>query len=144
MKNKVQLDLEKVQKAHSVFRDSIVRLPSFKIEYVEDPLAMEPFDALASRFERCLEVLVGKFLRTLEIHETGLSSPTLRDRLNFAHKIGIVSDVEVWLEMRDFRNRIAHDYLPEQLAQIFAAIQGRFAHEIERTTEAIRIYVSNL
>jgi len=130
-------DLEKVLRAHRAFRSSVDHLPVFHSEMLENPVAMEPFDALAGRFERLIEVVAMKALRTLELYEMGASSPTLRDRLAYAAKRGWVSDVELWFEMREYRNKIAHDYLPEQIDIIYLAITGRFLIEIDETVRRL-------
>jgi hypothetical protein len=85
-----------------------------------------------------VEVFLGKFLRSLELHENGASSTNLRDRLSYAVKRGLVRDVETWLEMREYSNKIAHDCLPEQLVTIYAAIRGRFAAELAWSVVAAR------
>jgi hypothetical protein len=41
-----------------------------------------------------------------------------------------VTSPEIWVEMHDILNLIAHDYLPEQLVSIFEAIRTRFLVEI--------------
>lgn len=48
-------------------------------------------------------------------------------------KIGLVGDATLWLTMRNVRNRIVHDYLPTQTAQLFAEIAGPYGAELERT-----------
>jgi uncharacterized protein YutE (UPF0331/DUF86 family) len=96
---------------------------------------MEPYDALASRFERFIEIALNRFFRSVEIHQFSKSSESLRDRLLIMQKIGLISSVELWMEMRDFRNRIAHDYLPEQLAVIFNSIRDRFGAEMKVCVE---------
>ena len=128
---RLRTDFVKFRKAVATFLNSVARLPPLPSSIIEDPVAMEPYDALSSRFERCVEVFLGKYLRSLELHVMGAASATIRERLQFGHKIGLLKDVELWLEMREFRNRMPHDYLPEKLGELFEAIRGRFAHEIQ-------------
>ena len=141
---KLQADVLKVEKAFRTFRSSIDHLPPFDRDLVDDPVAMEPFDALTSRFERLVELVLSKAVRSLEIHEMGASSPTLRDRVAHGVKRGWLSDVELWMEMREFRNRIAHDYLPDQLESIYGAIVGRFAAELSVAVSRLVSYVRGL
>jgi hypothetical protein len=98
---------------------------------LNDSIAMEPYDALASRFERLVEIALNSFFRSVELHQFGKKSESLRDRLSCMQKIGLVTSVELWMEMRDFRNRIAHDYLPEQLVAMLNTIKDRFRSEID-------------
>jgi uncharacterized protein with HEPN domain len=73
---------------------------------------------MAGRFERAVEMVLHPFLKAVELTEVGAISETVRDRLNFSAKVGLVEDVELWLEMRAARNRIAHDYLPARIKAI--------------------------
>lgn len=42
----------------------------------------------------------------------------------------IISSVEIWVDMRDIRNRIVHDYLPQQTKNIYDLIMGEFKNEL--------------
>ena len=66
-----------------------------KPEILNDSLAMEPYDALSSRFERFIEIALNKFFRSVEIHEFSKSSDSLRDRLFMMQKFGLISSVEL-------------------------------------------------
>ena len=125
------INFEKLQKSFALVQDSLFRLRPLETAILNDSLAMEPYDALASRFERFIEIALNRFFRSVEIHQFSKSSESLRDRLLIMQKIGLISSVELWMEMRDFRNRIAHDYLPEQLAAIFNSIRDRFGAEMK-------------
>ncbi len=70
--------------------------------------------------------------------------------LNRMEKIGLVRDAELWLAMRNTRNRIVHDYLPEQIAQMFETISGEHGNELlrlhtslGRNTDAVQNFTSN-
>jgi hypothetical protein len=76
------------------------------------PKQREPYDALSDRFIRSVEISI-KFSRCYEKLMYGENSDTLRDALNRMEKLNLVSSVMLWMRMRDVRNRIAHDYLPE-------------------------------
>lgn len=52
-------------------------------------------------------------------------------------KVGLVSGIGVWLEMRDVRNRIVHDYVLEKIAEIYCLFRGEFFQEINRLAEEI-------
>jgi uncharacterized protein with HEPN domain len=45
-------------------------------------------------------------------------------------KYRAITSAQVWLEMRDTRNRIAHEYLPEEQAKLYRAIVGPAAVEL--------------
>ncbi len=47
-------------------------------------------------------------------------------------KSNFISSAELWVEMRDVRNRIVHDYLPNQIEKIYAQIQTSYFAELKR------------
>lgn len=54
-------------------------------------------------------------------------------------KLKLISSVEVWIDMRDIRNRVVHDYLPNQIKDIFDLILGEFKDEIFSVNEKIKM-----
>jgi hypothetical protein len=42
-----------------------------------------------------------------------------------------------WIALRDLRNRVVHDYLPDELAELYAAIVGEAVPEFRRLDAAI-------
>ena len=125
------INFQRMNKSFALVQDSITRLRPLEPAMLNNSLAMEPYDALTSRFERFTEIALNRFFRSVEIHQFSKSSDSLRDRLLMMQKFGLISSVEIWMEMRDFRNRIAHDYLPEQLAAMFNGIRDRFGPEMK-------------
>jgi|PlaIllAssembly_1097288.scaffolds.fasta_scaffold125317_3 hypothetical protein len=113
------------------------------------PKALEPYDALADRFVRAVECAL-RYFRSHELVEFAEQSDTTRSLLNRMEKIGLVRDAELWLVMRNTRNRIVHDYLPEQIAQMFETISGEHGNELlrlhtslGRNTDAVQNFTSN-
>jgi uncharacterized protein with HEPN domain len=95
------------------------------------PKELEPYDALADRFVRAIECAL-RYFRSYEMLEFAEQSDTTRSNLNRMEKLGLTSSADLWLAMRNVRNRIVHDYLPEQIAEMFTAISGDFGRELLR------------
>ena len=95
------------------------------------PKELEPYDALSDRFIRAVEICL-KFFRGYERLLFAESSDTLRDTLNRMAKIRLISSTELWLRMRDVRNRIVHAYLPENIGKIYADIMNVFGNELSQ------------
>ena len=93
------------------------------------PKEREPYDALTDRYLRAFESSL-KFFRTLERYREVTPSESFRDLLQRMEKYGVITAAPLWIEMRDTRNRIAHEYLPEELAKIYADIVGPAATEL--------------
>jgi hypothetical protein len=101
------------------------------------PKALEPYDALADRFVRAVECSL-RYFRSHEMAEFAEQSDTTRALLNRMEKLGLVSSASLWLAMRNVRNRIVHDYLPEQTAQMFSEIAVTYGPELLRLEAALR------
>ena len=52
-------------------------------------------------------------------------------------KVGLITSLAIWIALRDLRNRVVHDYLPDELAQLYAAIIGEAVPEFRHLDAAI-------
>ena len=93
------------------------------------PKEREPYDALTDRYLRAFESSL-KFFRTLERYREVAPSESFRDLLQRMEKYGVITGAPLWIELRDTRNRVAHEYLPQELAKIYADIVGPAATEL--------------
>ena len=93
------------------------------------PKEREPYDALTDRYLRAFESSL-KFFRTLERFREVAPSESFRDLLQRMEKYGVITGAPLWIELRDTRNRVAHEYLPQELAKIYADIVGPAATEL--------------
>ena len=114
---------------------------SLAVRSAEFPDGLEPYDAMSGRFERAVEMVLQPLLKAVEMRESGVLSETVRDRLNFAAKLGLIENVDLWLEMRAARNRIAHDYLPERIKAVHDLLMGPYRSEIEKFLSRFDAYV---
>lgn len=55
-------------------------------------------------------------------------------------KMELITAAGLWLEMRDVRNRIVHDYLPEKLKALYDDILGAFGAELLGFRDKISTY----
>ncbi len=74
----------------------------------------ESYDSLTSKFARTSDIYIQKVIRTIWslLHERPL--PFI-DLVNRCEKEGIIASADQLIEIRDLRNQIAHEYLPEAL-----------------------------
>jgi len=98
------------------------------------PKEREPYDALSDRFVRAVEVAI-RFFRSYERLMYAESSDTYRDLLGRMEKLEIAASVSLWVGMREIRNRIVHDYLPEKIKQLYDEITGAFGKELTRLAD---------
>jgi hypothetical protein len=115
---------------------SAVRYAPFTPSRIYSPQEREPYDALSDRFLRAFESSL-KFFRTWERVREADVSETFRDLLLRMEKVGLISDLATWIALRDLRNRVVHDYLPDELAALYAAIINEAVPELRRLDAAI-------
>lgn len=82
---------------------------------------LESFDSLTSKFSRTSDLFTQKVLRTswILLHEAFL--PFI-DFVNVAEKIGLIANADDLLIIRDLRNQIAHEYIPELIFDLIPEI----------------------
>lgn len=81
----------------------------------------ESLDALSSKFSRVSDLYTQKVLKTL-ILLLREDAPTFLDRMNLCEKLRVIPSAEEIIAIRDLRNIIAHEYLSENLVEIYMEI----------------------
>lgn len=76
------------------------------------------FETLCSRYSRGIDFLIRKIFRTLDAYEFE-NQGTLIDVVNNAHKRGLFEDIEELRIMKDVRNTIVHEYIEDELVEVF-------------------------
>ena len=76
------------------------------------------FETLCSRYSRGIDFLIRKIFRTLDEYEFE-NQGTLVDVVNNAHKRGLFEVVEKLRLMKDVRNTIVHEYIEDELTEVF-------------------------
>jgi hypothetical protein len=77
----------------------------------------ESFDSLTSKFNRTSDLLTQKVLRTkwMLLHE---SFVPFIDMMNVCEKMRIVCSANQLIGIRDMRNQITHEYIPDALRDL--------------------------
>lgn len=96
--------------------------PTIDATWVEtldnDPERAVRLEAFVSRFGRMQDTIAGKLIPYwLQALAEPIASQI--ENLNRAERLGVIEDVERWLELRRLRNRLVHEYLerPEDFAE---------------------------
>jgi hypothetical protein len=82
---------------------------------------MESIDSLTSKFSRTSDIYLQKVLRSIWMLLREDTVPLI-DLLNRAEKLMIIVSAEELLQMRDIRNQIAHEYLPEAVPELASEV----------------------
>ncbi len=110
--------LEKTKAVLDISFEKCKRIPLTKELSEED---LESFEALTARFARFLDIAFQRVLKTtfLLLRET---PGAVIDHAALAEKLKILPSSEVFLELRELRNLIAHEYAEEDLRKLFKSI----------------------
>ncbi len=101
---------------------------------------LESIDSLTSKFSRTSDIYLQKVLRSIWMLLREDTVPLI-DLLNRAEKLMIIVSAEELLQMRDIRNQIAHEYLPEvvpELAKEAVMVTTLLQKNIEQTERFLR------
>ena len=78
----------------------------------------ECFDSLTSKFSRISDIFTQKILKSL-ILRLREDAPTFIDRMNLCEKLGVLPSAEDMISIRDLRHLIAHEYITENLLEVY-------------------------
>ena len=92
------------------------------------------FETLCSRYSRGMDFLIRKIFRTLDEYEFE-NQGTLVDVVNNAHKRGLFEDIEELRIMKDVRNTIVHEYIEDELVEVF--------DEVLKYTQKLIVIIQN-
>ncbi len=118
MKEKLLNDYGLLQKQLSWLEISFdeCKLIGIKDSYSIDEFGR--FETLCSRYSRSIDFLIRKIFRTLDEYEFE-NQGTLIDVVNNAHKRNLFENVDEVRMMKDIRNTIVHEYIEDELIDVF-------------------------
>jgi uncharacterized protein YutE (UPF0331/DUF86 family) len=100
------------------------------------------FETLCSRYSRSIDFLIRKIFRTLDEYEFE-NQGTLIDVVNNAHKRGLFEDVDELRIMKDIRNTIVHEYIEDDLVEVFDEVLAYTSKLIAIMNTTIK-YIENI
>ncbi len=96
-----------------------------------EPEMAERLEAFVSRFGRFQDTIADKLLPRWLLAQAETPGSQI-ENLNRAEKLGVMPDVEQWLETRKLRNRLVHEYMTDP---------ARFAESIELAIHSTRLLI---
>lgn len=121
LQNLLDLNWNVLKQALPSFERSLVKCRDLDFSPPISFETEESLDALSSKFSRVSYIFTQKVLKTL-IFVLREDAPTFLDRMNLCEKLGIIPSAEEIIAIRDLRNIIAHEYLSENLVEIYTEI----------------------
>ena len=119
----------------------ITRNRLFKVEFNElvankleqDVELSERLDAFVTRFSRLQDTLGDKLLPQLLIALNEITR-TQVDNLDKAERLGWIKSVDQWLEIRQLRNQMVHEYIEDTAILVNAINSGqKFVDDLQQT-----------
>lgn len=113
----LQSEWELLQAAVSTLQLSIIKCQSIGVKKSYTFEELESFDSLTSKFNRTSDIFTQKVLRSvwMLLHE---SFVPFIDMMNKSEKMLILRSADKMIEIRDLRNQIAHEYIPESIRDL--------------------------
>lgn len=93
------------------------------------------FAAISKYFESCLEYAWKYFKRVAE--ESGFEVASPKEAIKYAGQLGLIDDVELWLEFLSNRNHAVHDYQGMSIVDYLNVIRSfeKEAHKLLQKIE---------
>ena len=118
IKSVLALNRDILSKALPSFIRSIEKCRAFELTPPIPFEVEESFDALTSKFSRVSDIFTQKVLKSFVIL-TREDAPTFLDRAHLCEKLGLIPSADELVAIRDMRNLIAHEYLSENLLEVY-------------------------
>jgi len=130
--NALNKSLERLLESYSICKEIGIKDEFFAQELRE-------FESLTSRFARTIDLFINKSLRSL--YKVELEDPgTVIDLLNKAEKREIIESAEIWKEIKELRNSIAHDYDIDNFASEIFKPSLEYTPIVEKSIVALNSY----
>jgi len=132
----LEINKEKFTKSFQLFENIILKNPKFdsNIDYTSEEL--EIFDALTSRFVRIYETSIQLF-KTFDSLQSLNVAESFGDLIANCNKLNLITNEDLWFDMRLIRNKISHDYLPNQMQEMINLIINDFYQEFKNLNTKI-------
>jgi hypothetical protein len=117
----LQSEWELLQAAVGTLQLSIIKCQSIGVKESYTFEELESFDSLTSKFNRTSDIFTQKVLRSvwMLLHE---SFVPFIDMMNKSEKMLILRSADKMIEIRDLRNQIAHEYIPDAIRDLIPEV----------------------
>jgi hypothetical protein len=102
---------------------------STDLDQLDDEM-LEAWESFVSRFARTSDIFMSRYLRTWVSMREGGFRGSMRDFCDYAEKHGFMDSSDLWMEIRELRNQIAHEYANQKLSKIFGEARRLAPHVI--------------
>ena len=114
----LQNELKLMNDAASVLEYSYKKCSGIKTKKRYTIKEQDAFEILTSRFARLSDIIIQRIFKTIhsmDLDETG----SVRDSINLAEKKNLIVSAKEMVEIRELRNSIVHEYIPDVIRAIY-------------------------
>lgn len=126
MKSKLLLTLESeielLNKAADILNYSYENCKKIGIKEKYSYEELDKFESFTSRFARMSDFLIQRIFKLIDNLDLE-SEGTVRDTINRAEKKELIESADAFVEIRILRNQISHEYVDEEIHEIFQKVQ---------------------
>lgn len=83
---------------------------------------LETWESFVARFSRVSDIFLSKYIRLKVLNEDPAFRGSFRDFLDMSEKIGLVTSASEWMQVRELRNKTAHEYTRDDLKVVFEQV----------------------
>lgn len=131
-----EIQRDNLEKAIQLFQSSTNEIENYDATKKYTYKELEPYDALSNRSLRVYEMAI-KYFDCIDKIDSKKVAETFRDLIHNSSKFRLVETEEVWFEMKKIRNKMAHDYLPNEIKNMYDFLTNSFAKEVRYLLQKI-------
>jgi hypothetical protein len=124
-----EIQRDNLEKAIQLFQSSVNDVDDFDVNKKYTHKELVPYDALTNRCMRVYEMAI-KYFDCIDKIDSKHNAETFRDLIHNACKFLLVNNEEVWFDMKKIRNKMAHEYLPNEMKNMYDFITSSFTQEV--------------
>ena len=136
----LQESLEMLEKSLSYLIESYEKCRKIGVKDNYNSQELIEFEALTSRFARTVDILTARVIRAL-LRFLREEKNTLIDVANYLEKLEIIENADELLLLRDTRNLIAHEYVLENVNELFKEVLNQ-TPKIFEISERLKGFIS--
>lgn len=129
-KKMLDVQARKLKKALKHLKYSFERIRTLSVDN-PDERQLADWESFVARFSRASDIYLTKFLRSSILLDDPGFNGSFRDVLNRAEKLNLIGETDIWLAIRDLRNKAAHEYDEENLSRLFEEMRKLASHLLE-------------
>jgi hypothetical protein len=132
--NLLQTEWQMLKAAVGTLQLSVLKCQSIGTKESYSFEELESFDSLTSKYNRTSDIFTQKVLRSvwMLLHEPFV--PFI-DMMNKGEKMAMLRSADQMIEIRDLRNQIAHEYLPDAIRDLIPEVIELSASLMENIEE---------